>query len=73
MVVSRISSRHQVTIPPDALRAAGLVVGERVVARADGPGRVVLEREGDILDEFAGSLTGVFDRDELQAVRDEWD
>jgi bifunctional DNA-binding transcriptional regulator/antitoxin component of YhaV-PrlF toxin-antitoxin module len=71
-VVSRISSRHQVTIPPDALRAAGLTVGERVVARADGPGRVVLEREGDILDEFAGSLTGVFDRDELQAVRDEW-
>jgi bifunctional DNA-binding transcriptional regulator/antitoxin component of YhaV-PrlF toxin-antitoxin module len=72
-VVSRISSRHQVTIPPDALRAAGLAVGERVVARADGPGRVVLEREGDILAEFAGSLTGVFDRDEFRAVRDEWD
>lgn len=47
-------------------------VGERVVAHADGPGRVVLEREADILDEFAGALSGVYDADELDQLRDEW-
>jgi bifunctional DNA-binding transcriptional regulator/antitoxin component of YhaV-PrlF toxin-antitoxin module len=70
---SRISSKHQVTIPVDALRAAGIEVGERVVARADGPGRVVLEREDDVLAGFAGRLTGVYDPDELDQLRDEWD
>ena len=69
---SRISSKHQVTIPVDALRAAGLEVGESVVARVDGPGRVVLERETDVIDAFAGSLTGTYDRDELAQLRGEW-
>lgn len=69
---SRISAKHQITIPADALRAAGLEVGERVVAHADGPGRVVLQREADILDEFAGSLRGVYRADELDELRDEW-
>ena len=36
-----ISSKHQITIPAAELRAAGLEAGERLVARADGPGRVV--------------------------------
>jgi len=70
---SRISSKHQVTIPTDALRDAGLDVGERLVARADGPGRVVLEREHDVLGEFAGALSGTYEHDELSRLRDEWD
>lgn len=70
---SRISSKHQVTIPTETLRDAGLGVGERLVARADGPGRVILEREHDVLGEFAGALTGTFDRHELSRLRDEWD
>jgi bifunctional DNA-binding transcriptional regulator/antitoxin component of YhaV-PrlF toxin-antitoxin module len=70
--MSRISAKHQITIPVDALRAAGLEVGERIVAHADGPGRVVLERETDVLEEFAGVLTGVYDADELDDLRDEW-
>jgi bifunctional DNA-binding transcriptional regulator/antitoxin component of YhaV-PrlF toxin-antitoxin module len=69
---SRISAKHQVTIPTDALRDAGLEVGERLVARSDGPGRVVLEREADVLDGFAGVLTGVYEPDELDRLRDEW-
>src|SRR5215204_3747973 len=52
---THISSKHQITIPADALRAAGLAVGDRVVAHADGPGRLVLEREHDVLAEFAGA------------------
>ena len=70
---SRISVKHQITIPADALRAAGLEAGERVVAHADGPGRVVLEREHDVIAEFAGAMTGVYARDELDQLRSEWD
>lgn len=71
--VSRISTKHQITIPVGALRAAGLEVGDRVVARADGAGRVVLERQRDILAEFAGALTGAYRPDELNELRSEWD
>lgn len=70
---ARISTKHQITIPADALRAAGLEVGERVVAHADGPGRIVLEREDDALAELAGILTGVFEAAELDRLRGEWD
>ncbi len=70
---SRLSSKHQVTIPSDALRAAGLEVGERLVFHAEGPGRVVLEREADVLEEFSGALTGVYEPNELDRLRGEWD
>ena len=70
---TRISSKHQITIPADALRAAGLEVGERVVAHADGPGRVVLEREHDVLAQYAGAMTGVYADGELSELRAEWD
>ncbi|MBK5221775.1 MAG: AbrB/MazE/SpoVT family DNA-binding domain-containing protein [Acidimicrobiia bacterium] len=70
---STVSSKNQITIPVDALRAAGVVPGERVVARADGPGRIVIERESDVLAEMAGALTGAYQPDELSHLRDEWD
>lgn len=69
---TRISAKHQITIPADALRAAGLEVGERVVAHAEGPGRVVLEREHDVVAEFAGALSGTYRTGELATLRDEW-
>ncbi|MGE3621190.1 MAG: AbrB/MazE/SpoVT family DNA-binding domain-containing protein [Acidimicrobiia bacterium] len=68
-----MSSKNQITIPVDALRGAGIEAGERLVARADGPGRIVLERELDVLEELAGALTGSYRRDELATLRDEWD
>jgi hypothetical protein len=37
-----------------------------------GPGRAVLEREADILDEFAGALTGAYRPNELDVLRGEW-
>jgi bifunctional DNA-binding transcriptional regulator/antitoxin component of YhaV-PrlF toxin-antitoxin module len=69
---TRVSAKHQVTIPVDALREAGIEVGERVVARADGPGRVVLVREQDVLALFAGRFTGAYEEGELDRLRDEW-
>jgi bifunctional DNA-binding transcriptional regulator/antitoxin component of YhaV-PrlF toxin-antitoxin module len=41
---TRISPQHQITIPIGAFRGAGLQVGDRLRAKADGQGRVVLER-----------------------------
>jgi bifunctional DNA-binding transcriptional regulator/antitoxin component of YhaV-PrlF toxin-antitoxin module len=70
---TRISSKNQITIPADALRAAGLAVGDRVVAHADGAGRVVLEREHDVIAEFAGVMTGAYTANELDDLRREWD
>ena len=70
---SVISSKNQITIPAEALRNAGLRAGERVVAHADGAGRVVLEREHDVIAEFAGALTGTYRPDELNDLRSEWD
>jgi bifunctional DNA-binding transcriptional regulator/antitoxin component of YhaV-PrlF toxin-antitoxin module len=70
---SRVSAKHQVTIPTDALRGAGIEVGERLSARADGPGRVVFERLDDVVAEFDGALTDVYETGELDALRDEWD
>lgn len=68
-----ISSKHQVTIPIAELNAAGLEAGERLVARADGPGRVILEREHDVLAEFVGALTGAYTDTGLDTLRNEWD
>lgn len=70
---TKISVKHQVTIPMDAMRGAGLEAGERVTAKVDGPGRVVLEREVDVLERFSGSLTGAFEYDTLAELRDEWE
>lgn len=62
---TRISSKHQITIPVAALQEAGL--------RVEGAGRVVLERETDVIAEFSGCLTGVWAPDEIQKLREEWD
>ena len=67
-----ISSKHQVTIPTDAMREAGLRAGDRLRARAEGHGKVVLEREADALDEFLGAATGLYEGFDLEALRDEW-
>jgi bifunctional DNA-binding transcriptional regulator/antitoxin component of YhaV-PrlF toxin-antitoxin module len=70
---SRISTKNQIAIPAEALRNAGLQVGDRVVAHADGAGRIILEREHDVVAEFAGALTGAYRPTELDELRSEWD
>ena len=70
---TRVSSQRQVWISVEAFRCAGFAVGDQVAARSDGPGRVTFERVDDVLAEFAGALTGVYEPDELDRLRDEWD
>ena len=70
---TRISSKHQVTIPIEAFTAAGLKPGDTVKAVAAGPGQVMLSRQEDLLDQFSGALQGGSDmRDTIERLRDEW-
>lgn len=69
---TRISSKHQVTLPVAALRDAGLKPGDKLRVEAEGPGRVVLVREDDVIARYAGDLTGVYKPGELERLRDEW-
>ncbi len=71
--VTRISTKHQVTIPRKAFREAGLRPGDRLVAVSDGPGRVVLKRTESATEHHGGALTGVFPPGALDELRDEWD
>jgi len=73
---SRMPVRERVeTCSPvvDIARPCSLQAGDRVVAHADGAGRVILEREHDVVAEFAGALTGTYRPDELDDLRSEWD
>lgn len=69
---TRVSAKHQVTLPVDALEGAGIHTGDVLRAEVRGPGEVVLVREADPIERFAGSLTGVFAPGELDELRDEW-
>jgi bifunctional DNA-binding transcriptional regulator/antitoxin component of YhaV-PrlF toxin-antitoxin module len=70
---TRVSAKHQVTIPVSAFDGAGLTVGDRLVARSVGAGKVLLERVESPLDTLAGALTGVWGEGELEQLRAEWD
>jgi bifunctional DNA-binding transcriptional regulator/antitoxin component of YhaV-PrlF toxin-antitoxin module len=69
---TRISAKHQATIPVHALKEAGLKPGDEVRVVAAGRGRLMLERDANLVERHAGSLPGVYERDELEALRDEW-
>lgn len=69
---TKISRKHQVTIPVEALRRSGLGPGDRIEVIATDDGRVVFRRAGNPFDEFAGALTGAYPGGHLESLRDEW-
>ncbi|MHB8247233.1 MAG: AbrB/MazE/SpoVT family DNA-binding domain-containing protein [Acidimicrobiales bacterium] len=70
---TRISTKHQVTIPINAFVDAGFKAGDAVTAEALGPGRVVLARQDALLDEFSGALSTRGNlRKMIERLRDEW-
>ncbi|HVV58312.1 MAG TPA: AbrB/MazE/SpoVT family DNA-binding domain-containing protein [Gaiellaceae bacterium] len=49
-----ISRKNQITLPVEALRAAGLEPGDDLRIEVRGPGRLELVRAEDLVEEFAG-------------------
>ena len=69
---TRVSRKHQVTLPVEALALAGLGPGDQLRVEARGPGELVLRRVADPVASYAGALTGVYEPDELERLRGEW-
>jgi AbrB family looped-hinge helix DNA binding protein len=71
--MSKLSRKHQVTLPVSVLREAGLAAGDELVIRVTGSGRVEIERADDVIKRFAGSLPpGTYPSGYLKELRDEW-
>lgn len=71
---SRVSSKHQITIPIGAFSEAGLREGDVVQVKAHGRGSVLIVRVDDLVDEYAGCLNtrGELGRT-VRGLRQEWD
>jgi len=70
---AKVTARHRITIPAEALRGSGIEAGDRVAVEAMGNGKIVLTRQTDVVSELAGLFTGLYPEGELDALRDEWD
>ena len=71
--LTTISGKNHITIPVNALRAAGLAPGDRLRVSASRDGRITLEQQVDPVQSHAGALTGRLDRSLIESLRDEWD
>jgi AbrB family looped-hinge helix DNA binding protein len=76
---TRLSSKGQITVPADVLRAAGLRQGDQLKVELDRAERIVLtpteslgDRRRAAIERTAGSLRGVYAPRELDRLRDEW-
>jgi bifunctional DNA-binding transcriptional regulator/antitoxin component of YhaV-PrlF toxin-antitoxin module len=68
---TRISAKNQVTIPAQAMAEAGLRKGDRLRAEAGGAGKVLLVREQNPVEEYAGVFKGLY-KGSLKQLRKEW-
>lgn len=65
-----VSRAHQVTIPSEVLRTAGLDPGDVLKVEAVGPGRLFLTRIDELLDRYSGCLNTDGDlREQVKGLR----
>lgn len=70
---TRVSRKHQVTIPAGPFRTAGFEPGDVLKVEAGGAGRVVLTRVAELVDRYSGRLeTGGDLRQRVEGLREEW-
>ena len=69
----RVSSKNQVTLPVDAMRAAGLHPGDEVTIRPVSEGEVVIAARASRVRRHAGIAHGIYRPRELERLRDEWE
>ncbi len=67
----RISSKHQVTLPVESLRIAGMKPGDEVTIEPDGPDRIVVHRAAPDLGEALGIFDGLYEPGHLDRLRAE--
>ena len=71
--MSIISRKNQLTLPVEALRAAGLAAGDDVRVQVVGPGRLELVRAEELVDKYAGIFDAtVYPEGYLDDLRGEW-
>ncbi len=71
---TRISSKHQITLPVEAMRDAGLEIGDVLWAEVEAPGVVRLVSAQNLLTRLAGAHTDLFaEGPSIDELRDEWD
>ena len=71
--MSVISRKNQLTLPVEALRAAGLAAGDDVRVQVLGPGRLELVRAEELVDKYAGIFDAtVYPEGYLDDLRREW-
>jgi bifunctional DNA-binding transcriptional regulator/antitoxin component of YhaV-PrlF toxin-antitoxin module len=68
----KVSSKNQVTLPVETMRAAGLRAGDEITVRPAGDGEIVLAIRGSRVRRHAGIASGLYKEDELDHLRDEW-
>jgi bifunctional DNA-binding transcriptional regulator/antitoxin component of YhaV-PrlF toxin-antitoxin module len=69
---TRVSRKHQVTLPADALRVAHIKPCDELHVTVDG-GRLVLTPADDPLEALIGSAPGLSAEANLEALRNEWE
>jgi bifunctional DNA-binding transcriptional regulator/antitoxin component of YhaV-PrlF toxin-antitoxin module len=70
---TKVSAKHQVTIPVSALRDAAIGTGDVLRVEADGAGRLVLTRVDELLARYSGGLaTGGRLGKAVEGLREEW-
>ncbi|HET6752240.1 MAG TPA: AbrB/MazE/SpoVT family DNA-binding domain-containing protein [Actinomycetes bacterium] len=72
--ITRLSRKHQATIPVAVLAEAGIHAGEPLRVEALGPGRIILTRAEDSMEDLFGALDrDVYPEGYLQELRAEWE
>ena len=70
--MAKVSSKNQITLPVEAMRAAGLRAGDEVTVRPVGDGEVLVAARGSRVRRHAGIAAGIYEPGELERLRDEW-
>lgn len=68
-VMPRISTKHQVTLPVEALANAGFAAGDEVTIEAEGPDAIVVRRAHRDLDAALGVFDGLYEPGHLDRLR----
>jgi len=74
MPIVEVTRNYQITIPEEIRRRKGIREGDRVIARLDDAGRILIEKvEGDIVEESFGIWKGEAEGVRyVEEVREEW-